>query len=85
MDTQTVINSLMTALGALGGYVLKGVRDSVKDLQVGDKALADKVQSIELLVAGQYVRRSDMDKLADALFHKLDRIEEKLDAKADRA
>jgi hypothetical protein len=85
MDTQTLINYLIGAVCTLGGWVLKSVRDSVKDLQGCDKSLTEKVQAIELLVAGQYVRRSDMDKLAEALFHKLDRIEEKLDAKADRA
>ncbi len=84
MDTQTVINVLIACCGALGGWVLKSVRDSVRDLQINDKCLTDKVQAIEVLVAGSYVRRSEIEKLAEALFHKLDRIEEKLDGKADK-
>ena len=40
--------------------------------------------SIEVLVAGHYVTRPDMDKLGDAIFKKLDRIEGKLDGKVDK-
>jgi hypothetical protein len=42
------------------------------------------VQSIEVLVAGSYVKRDDMDKLTAALFAKLDKIELKIDGKADK-
>ena len=45
---------------------------------------ADKVQHIEVLVAGTYVKRDDMEKLGGALFAKLDKIEAKLDGKADK-
>jgi hypothetical protein len=35
-------------------------------------------------VAGSYVKRDDMDKLTTALFTKLDKIEAKIDQKADK-
>ena len=57
---------------------------SLKELQAQDKELANKVSSIEVLVAGQYVKRDDMDRSMTALFAKLDRIEDKLDGKADK-
>lgn len=57
---------------------------SLKELQAQDKELANKVSSIEVLVAGQYVKRDDMDRSMTALFAKLDRIEDKLDSKADK-
>lgn len=49
-----------------------------------DTALEDKVQHIEVLVAGNYVKRTDMDALTTALFAKLDKIENKLDGKVDK-
>lgn len=84
MDSQSIINWAFTALGALISFILKVIWDAVKDLQTSDKELADKVQHIEVLVAGQYVKRDDMDKLGTAIFTKLDRIEAKLDGKVDK-
>ncbi len=57
---------------------------SLKELQTQDGKLAEKVSSIEVLVAGQYVKRDDMDRSMAALFTKLDRIEDKLYGKADK-
>lgn len=56
----------------------------MQELKKVDCELADKVQHIEVLVAGSYVKREDFDRLASALFAKLDKIEEKLDRKADK-
>jgi hypothetical protein len=85
MDTQTLINTAFALIGALGGWILNNIKASVDELRKADIQLADKVQHIELLVAGTYVKREDMEKLSQALFHKLDKIEAKLDAKVDRA
>jgi hypothetical protein len=64
--------------------VLNSLKDSINSLKKTDGELADKVQHIEVLVAGSYVKRDDLDKLANALFTKLDRIEFKVDGKADK-
>lgn len=48
------------------------------------KELSVKVQSIELLVAGEYVKKAEIQQLSDSLFKKLDRIEDKLDGKVDK-
>ena len=63
---------------------MRGLSDSMKELKKTDSELATKVQSIEVLVAGQYVKREDFKELSDALFRKLDRIEVKLDSKMDK-
>jgi hypothetical protein len=47
-------------------------------------ALADKVSEVEILVAGSYVKRDELSAMTNALFAKLDRIEEKLDKKVDK-
>jgi hypothetical protein len=84
MDIQTAFNIVLALVAFLGGWVLNSLRESIKSLQVTDSELATKVQHIEVLVAGSYVKRDDMDKLTAALFAKLDKIEAKLDGKADK-
>lgn len=84
MDYQTLFNIAGGIAGFLGGWWMKVLHDSVRDLQDADKRLADKVSSIEVLVAGNYVKRDDLDKSVDAIFRKLDRIEDKLDGKVDK-
>ncbi len=84
MDMQTSFNIAVGIIAFLGGWVLNSLRDSIQSLQKSDTELATKVQSIELLVAGSYVKRDDLDKLTIALFAKLDKIDAKLDGKADK-
>ena len=67
----------------LGGFI-KAMWDSYKELKRTDSQLAEKVNQIEVLVAGQYVKRDDFDRVANAIFVKLDKISDKLDLKADR-
>ena len=82
---QTLFNIAVTITGFLGGWWLKVLWDAVKDLQSADKELAEKVGQIEILVAGSYMSRHDFDKIATAIFAKLDKIEDKLDRKVDKA
>ena len=84
MDWQYIANGTFMIAGFLIATVLKNVYGSIQELQENDIKFTDKVQSIELLVAGNYVKRCDMDKLIEAMFTKLDKIEAKLDRKADR-
>ena len=84
MDGQTVFNIVLSVAGVLGGWVLRILWDSLRDLQSADKALADKVNTIEVLVAGRYVTREEVQHMIEALFKKLDKIDSKLDGKADK-
>jgi hypothetical protein len=86
--SQEVINWIIAALGVMVGAIVKVMWDSLKALQETDQRLADKVANIEILVAGNYATRDHVDfvfrELSTALFRKLDKIEEKLDGKADK-
>lgn len=82
--TQELFNIVVGVAGALGGWWLKVMWETLKDLQVADKELMDKVSKIEVLVAGAYVKREEFDRVAQRLFEKLDHIENKLDHKADK-
>lgn len=86
MDTnsQQLFNIIVGVCGALGGWSMKVMWDTLRDLQKADRQLADKLSNIEVIVAGDYVKRDELAKITDALFNKLDRIEEKLDRKADK-
>lgn len=84
MDMQTSFNLAVGLVAFLGGWVLNSLRENIQNLQKSDSELATKVQGIELLVAGSYVKRDDLDKLTVALFAKLDKIDAKLDGKADK-
>lgn len=84
MTDQTLINIVFGAICSSGGWFLKTMWGSLKELQSADKSLAEKVQSIEVLVAGQYIKRDDFDRFAEAMFNKLDKISDKLDNKADK-
>jgi hypothetical protein len=84
VDIQIAFNIAVALVAFLGGWVLNSLKDSISQLKKTDGELADKVQHIEVLVAGSYVKRDDLDKLANALFTKLDRIELKVDGKADK-
>jgi len=81
---QALVNWLLAGFGGLIGFLLNVVWQAVKDLQKADKILADRVGEIEVLVAGSYITKTDFTNVTDAIFRKLDRIEDKLDGKADK-
>lgn len=83
MDQQ-VFNVVLSIAGALGGWWMKAMWYALKELQKADDRLATQVSDLKVLVAGDYVRREMFDRLSDAIFAKLDRIENKLDGKADK-
>ena len=83
VDFQTAFNVLLVAFSALAGWLLNNLTQSMRDLTRADANLAIKVQNIELLVAGNYVKRSEFDAKIDAVFHKLDKIDEKLDRRIE--
>ena len=82
--TQELFNIVIGVAGALGGWWLKVMWETLKDLQTADKELMDKVSKIEVLVAGAYVKRDEFDRALTRLFEKLDHIDSKLDSKADK-
>jgi len=82
--SQEIYNIVLGLASTLGGWWLKVMWDSLKELQAADKDLVEKVSRIEILVAGNYVKREEFDRVVERLFVKLDNIEIKIDAKADK-
>ena len=60
------------------------LQEALKDLQQADSQLVEKVQRIEILVAGEYVKKDDLENKLDRIFEALQRVDHKLDSKVDR-
>jgi len=56
----------------------------VRMLERTDDMIIEKVNRVEVLVAGEYVRREEFQDGIQRLFSKLDQIEAKIDQKADK-
>jgi hypothetical protein len=84
MMSQELINWVLGGFGTVLGFITKAIWDAVKDLQTSDKELADKVSRIEVLVAGEYVKKEEFNSIMLRLFEKLDHIEAKIDSKQDK-
>lgn len=82
--SQTLINAIIGGLGAAGAFILRVIWEGLRELQKADVDLIAKINRIQLLVAGNYVKKDEVDAIVKALFTKLDKIEDKLDKKVDR-
>jgi hypothetical protein len=88
MGAQELFNVFVGIVGAAGGWWLNTVWKAVSDLQRQDRELAEKLSKVEVLVAGDYVRKDEFHQRVDAmenrLVRKLDMIDSKLDGKVDK-
>lgn len=78
VDYQVLFNIVMGVMGVFFGWLLNAAWTSLKELQKADAKLAEKVASIEVLVAGQYVTREEFSVAINAIFVKLDKIQDAL-------
>tara|TARA_R110000744_G_scaffold352095_3_gene458141 strand:- start:4878 stop:5141 length:264 start_codon:yes stop_codon:yes gene_type:complete len=81
---QALLNWIFGFMSILLGFLLNTAWQTIKDLQQEDKIIKERLTSIEVLVAGTYIKKDELDRLSDAIFAKLDKIEDKLDNKEDK-
>jgi hypothetical protein len=81
---QDLINLAISGVAAVIGWFLRVVWEQQGELRKEAAELASKVNSIEVLVAGQYVRRDELSGALNRIDAKLDHISAKLDTKADK-
>lgn len=74
---QGIVNTVITLGAGIFGWIMKTLWDSVRKLE-------KEVSDIEILVAGQYVKRDEFRQDIQRIFEKLDVIEAKIDSKADK-
>ena len=84
MDWQHLFDVAMTFVLGIGGYVIRGLDGDIKNLEKQDEKIASDITEIKVLVAGNYVKKEEFDKVITRLFEKLDHIEEKISNKADK-
>lgn len=77
MFDQSYVNWAFTALGAMGGFILKATWDALVQLRKDMSALQESIST-------NYVRRDDFKTHAQRVELLLDRIYERLDSKADK-
>ena len=80
-DQQTLAKASAIEVLIAGNYARKSEVESSMS-KIVDRVI--KVESLEVLIANHYVMKTDFSHTIDALFRKLDRIEEKIDSKADK-
>ena len=81
---QILFNVIVGVVNLLLGWVLKVMWDSVRDLREADSALVTKVGHIEVLVAGEYLKKDEFSASMNRIETALARIFDKLDGKADK-
>jgi len=82
---QQILNIALMVISAMGGWMLKSITDNIKALQRSSLEQIERTQRLEIMVAGQYVTHSALENFSQAIFKKLDKIEDKLDKKADKS
>lgn len=84
MEMQELFNYAVAIIAFFIVFGINAIKQSIRDLIATDKHLTDEVAKVKILVAGEYVQRDELTGVTNALFVKLDRIEDKLDKKADK-
>ena len=68
----------------LAGWLFKIVWGEVNKLRETQSILNNQIHEIKNLVAGDYVRREDLEGKIDNIFKKLEKIDDKVNAHVDR-
>jgi len=88
MAGQDLINFLLGVAGFFGVYTLKSLQSQLSKAEERNDTLAERLAQHEKFVAGHCIQRQEfedkIEKLGNILFAKLDKIYNKLDAKADK-
>ena len=84
MDYQAAFNIILGGFSFLVGVLVTNIWKEIKQLQDNERETTVRISAIEVLVAGQYVKRDEYRQDMKELFGKINTIIERLDAKADR-
>lgn len=89
--SQDLFNFVVGVAGTLGSFFMYAIWDEMKEQRKKNEELAEKLGAVEVLVAGQYVRRDELVRVMDNLEKKMDKIDgnisqmfARLDNKADK-
>jgi low affinity Fe/Cu permease len=77
MDWQPYINMSVAAFFAVVGWFIRQIWEAVQELK-------SDLKSLEVKLPEEYVRKNDLTEILRRIDSTLERIEKKLDAKADK-
>ena len=84
MDQDTVLQATAAVAGVLATWVYNSMLKKIACLEKECTRLSERISANEIIMVGNYVKNDRFEKMEEALFAKLDRIEDKLDRKADK-
>lgn len=84
MNMQEVFNVAFTIIMFLVGWIVKSLFDAISELRITDKGIERTVHELALSLADKYVPKDEFRTFSEAILKKLDRIEDKVDGKADK-
>lgn len=79
MDYQILFNSAFAVLLMVIGWVMKNVFDAITELRKNDQELTKEVNKLAVTLPENYIHRDTFKDFSEAIFKKLDRIEDKFD------
>lgn len=82
IDWQAAFNVAASTLCALLGWLMRSLWQEVKEMKTNHGRLSDRVNAVEVLVAGKYQLREDSRRDMDTILSKLDRIEQRMEHRA---
>ena len=77
IDWQAAFNVVVMGGAGVAGWLLRTIYSAVSDLQKDVSELREHIPT-------HYISKADMGAFKNELFHRLDRIELKLDGKSDK-
>ena len=83
-DYQMLFNVSFSVVLMGAGWLMRVLFETIKDLRDKDQKIYDKVAGLAVTLPENYVSKRDFKDLNDRIFDKLDRIENKIDTKADK-
>lgn len=79
MTHEQILQWLIAIIGSVVAWSAKTMRDSVAAVETDNRRLDERINGLEILIASQYVRSDRFDATVNALFQKMDRVEDKQD------
>jgi len=79
-----IIELLVTALATILFWNFKVLKAELREEVIAREGVNRDLQDYKLHVAETYASNSDLHKFVEAVFNKLERIEDKIDKKADK-
>lgn len=81
---QVIFNLVLGFAGAACLFLLKLIWDKLNALEKNDKELTNSINKLEILVSGEYVKKTDINPLLQSIFDELKSINKELSHKLER-